>query len=994
VDAPTAVPDQSVEAPTWDTASTPTVWETERPQWDAAPTAVPDQNVEAPTWDTASTPTVWETEGPQWDAAPAPVWDAAVTPAPIWDTAASPTWAGPGLSPDEATSVSADSADQPWWDEEPTVNFSVIERDLDEADASALEPGVLTAEPAVPVVGQWLVEDDDEEPIAEATAAAEPAVDEADVATTGAWDLAEYADGQFDLTETALGEPTTAPDTTAWATEAAWTGETAQGATAEAAWEDEEAWDGETAALAGQATTWEGEEAAWEDEAADWAAEAADDAELEAVEVAPGQPDSADIDLLEQDLVDQSALDQEAGPAKRALVEPKPSWRERRRERKLRKQQAHLAGLAPEGAEALAGVGLAAGTAALVEAGSAEQADDRLWSAAGTADTAIDQGVAPDLATDDDWAAYDEEDAAWDEAATESDATDLTEDRAYRETRTPDRTYRAETTPERRYDGKTTAPGWADSDDRAYADEIAYADGIAYPDDTAYDDGDADYAEDYDDDQPYADDDSTPPPAGALVAVATAEVEPVGASAPVLSHRTALVWTVLGAVLPGLGLIRAQRKAAGAALLALTAVLVGIAAFVARPEYAVRLGLSPFFLRAFLWVGVALILLWVWSLIVTYRALQPAGNRRAGYAIITALAVLAMGIVGWTGVASLRQASLIVDALADSEGPNLARSGLTPGPLLNPWANTERVNLLLLGLNSGQGNETDATSIMADAIVVASIDTATGNTLLISVPRSLAQVPFPEGSAFQRSFPRGWYDGRNPSNPDYQLGAMYSYLPMNVDQQAFQSANLGADAMKLAVGAALDLTIDYYIALDLDSMAGLIDAVGGVTVNVNKEIPVTNGTLPAGADQVLSGRTAVEYIRNRTVDDDSRRMARTRCVVYDLFEAADLTDIVGQLTGVQGFTATTIRSDIPTTMAGNVAALGLKMRDGTMVGMQFVNNENGFVTARPNFPAMRETVKAALELSLNPGALAVAPQSYWEPQRLTDFCAYNPDAGW
>ncbi len=60
----------------------------------------------------------------------------------------------------------------------------------------------------------------------------------------------------------------------------------------------------------------------------------------------------------------------------------------------------------------------------------------------------------------------------------------------------------------------------------------------------------------------------------------------------------------------------------------------------------------------------------------------------------------------------------------------------------DPWKGIPRVNLLLLGSDAGK----DRTGVRTDSMMVASINTKTGNTVLIGLPRSLQKVPFPESN--------------------------------------------------------------------------------------------------------------------------------------------------------------------------------------------------------------------------------------------------------
>ena len=67
----------------------------------------------------------------------------------------------------------------------------------------------------------------------------------------------------------------------------------------------------------------------------------------------------------------------------------------------------------------------------------------------------------------------------------------------------------------------------------------------------------------------------------------------------------------------------------------------------------------------------------------------------------------------------------------------------------DPWANTPRLNLLLLGADDGVGR----TGVRTDTVIVASIDTKTGDTALISLSRNWMRMPFPDGLAAAQDLP-------------------------------------------------------------------------------------------------------------------------------------------------------------------------------------------------------------------------------------------------
>ena len=74
---------------------------------------------------------------------------------------------------------------------------------------------------------------------------------------------------------------------------------------------------------------------------------------------------------------------------------------------------------------------------------------------------------------------------------------------------------------------------------------------------------------------------------------------------------------------------------------------------------------------------------------------------------------------------------------------------------------------------------------------------------------------------------------------------MYEAVPDNVPKDILgPTDNLGADALKLSVGEALGLSVDYYVLINLRGFETLVNALGGVTVNVNSYVPIGGNIRP------------------------------------------------------------------------------------------------------------------------------------------------------
>jgi LCP family protein required for cell wall assembly len=185
------------------------------------------------------------------------------------------------------------------------------------------------------------------------------------------------------------------------------------------------------------------------------------------------------------------------------------------------------------------------------------------------------------------------------------------------------------------------------------------------------------------------------------------------------------------------------------------------------------------------------------------------------------------------------------------------------GPDTTPWSSGDHINILLLGGDAGP----ERSGMRTDTMIVASIHPSTGQAALLSVPRNLKQVPLPEPLASQ--FPcHCWPD---------MLNALYPYAEQH--RALFpNSPHPGATALQQTIENLLGIRIDHYALVDLSGFVDVIDAIGGVTIDVPERIlvrisPPKPGEawrtfdIPAGR-QHLDGEAALAYARNRSDSSD------------------------------------------------------------------------------------------------------------------------------
>ena len=227
-------------------------------------------------------------------------------------------------------------------------------------------------------------------------------------------------------------------------------------------------------------------------------------------------------------------------------------------------------------------------------------------------------------------------------------------------------------------------------------------------------------------------------------------------------------------------------------------------------------------------------------------------------------------------------------SLEPSTSPEPSPSPTPPGvdPLLGQDG---RLTLLLLGSDyrpAHPGNRTDA-------IMVVSVEPVSGATAAFSIPRDTLNFPLPGGGVFGS-----------------KVNALYQYL-------AARTGN-GGRAMREAISKALKVEIDGYVLIGFAGLRRLVDAVGGVTVVLDKAYYdpyywVNNRTqgwgLPKGRNH-LNGTQALIFARSRKGDSDFGRARRQQELVMATLDRVRRLGL-SRLPRLLRIARDTVRTDLP-----------------------------------------------------------------------------------
>lgn len=467
-----------------------------------------------------------------------------------------------------------------------------------------------------------------------------------------------------------------------------------------------------------------------------------------------------------------------------------------------------------------------------------------------------------------------------------------------------------------------------------------------------------------------------PPPGAPPPATAVARPAP----ASVAAGPRAVSCAALSLLLPGAGQLHAGARARGLAMLGVVAGLLAGALVLARQDVAFLVGqaLRTEVLLGALALNGAVLLFRAGAVTDAWRL----GRRPARGPIRVALlgAILAVVAVPhalaawyqWTAYDAVTEIFADTDPASIQPGlpfqADLGGGGVPaeltvplapPPPPAPAWPPGGRLTVLLLGGDAGPGRS----GLRTDTMIVATLDAHTHRGALLSLPRNMGAVPLPPAAAGLVA------DGRFPDI----LNALYGWAQAHPDR--FPGRDPGATALKQVAANLTGLRVDYYALVDFRGFVEMVDALGGVTVDVPRPVldrvsPPADGQdwiridLPAGR-QRLTALEAFAYVRARSQSSDYERIRRQRCVIAALAQQADAVGLLRAFPRIAGAARRNVTTDIPRSVLPELVELVAGVDQRKVVSLGFVppDYSAGSVGADypvPDIPAIRAGTRTAI----------------------------------
>ena len=273
------------------------------------------------------------------------------------------------------------------------------------------------------------------------------------------------------------------------------------------------------------------------------------------------------------------------------------------------------------------------------------------------------------------------------------------------------------------------------------------------------------------------------------------------------------------------------------------------------------------------------------------------------------------------------------------------------------WLERGRLNVLLAGTDPGFYHDGSRT----DAMMVASVDLESGTVALFGIPRSFGDIPLADHIANVLGY--STYSGQ--INWLYRIGENNPGLfPDAVDP--------GMHILEGAVEELLGISIDYYAMVNMQGFVQVVDAFGGVEVNVQQPVHVRllNPDEDVGfqefniqpGEQTLDGGHALAYARSRSGSSDYDRMERQRCIVASAVEQADLATMLRIFPDLVGAIQENVVTNVPMDQLPDMVMLRDEISSDRIISIGFnpptyVAGESSAGHRLPAYSAIRETVQ-------------------------------------
>jgi polyisoprenyl-teichoic acid--peptidoglycan teichoic acid transferase len=274
--------------------------------------------------------------------------------------------------------------------------------------------------------------------------------------------------------------------------------------------------------------------------------------------------------------------------------------------------------------------------------------------------------------------------------------------------------------------------------------------------------------------------------------------------------------------------------------------------------------------------------------------------------------------------------------------------------VLPDWQGTDRVNILLLGIDKRDDEKIEGTR--SDTMMLASIDPVSKSAALVSLPRDMwVSIP---GCGIRA----GCIGGMQRINVAHAVG--------------------GPDLSVQTVSTDFGIPIQFYARVDFRGFEQMVNAVGGVVIDV--DAPVKDDEYPTAdygyqriyfgpGPQLMDGAQALQYARSRHGTNDFARAGRQQKVIVSVRNRVLQMDMLSRAPELVGIAQQSLATNLTPVQMLSLAKLVSQIdRDrisNLVIDASYVRpfvGADGADLLDPDIPAIKRAIASAERTAARP----------------------------
>jgi len=269
------------------------------------------------------------------------------------------------------------------------------------------------------------------------------------------------------------------------------------------------------------------------------------------------------------------------------------------------------------------------------------------------------------------------------------------------------------------------------------------------------------------------------------------------------------------------------------------------------------------------------------------------------------------------------------------------------GSIISP---DHKINIMVMGVDERSDDVG-----RSDTLFVLTVDTKTKEVAMLSVPRD-TRVKIP-GKSWDK------------------INHAYAFGGQKLSQQALEGL--------------LGIKIDHHIEINIAGFKKIIDAMGGVSIDVEKRMYYSDPYDDDGGlvidlrpgMQHMDGRTAIQYVRYRDEEGDIGRVERQQKFLKAVLNEVASPSVITKIPGIIREISSVVKSDMSTSQMLNLAKI---LNDASKIGLKtdMVPGKPGYIDDvsywLPDLMALRKHVAQTLGVKIEERYLSVTEREATE----------------